>query len=311
LIAYFKNEPLEIKPGESFKYSNAGYILLGRIIEIVSGQAYGDFIEKNIFERIGMSSSYYGSTKDIIKNRASGYQVEQNKFTNADYMSLTLPYSAGSILSTVEDLLKWQNALISNTLLKQASFEQATKASVLNNGRKIPYGYGFRLAKLGKSPVIAHTGSTKGFTSIAFFLPKENIYIVALTNCNCKNVNNVAKQVAQLFVTAPKANKTSSDDKIAQQNRKSVDVPLEILKKHVGSYEVKPNVNLTIGLNDSNHLYLLAPGQTKRIELFAETPNHFFLKISNAEITFNKNEQNKIISLTMNQSGRKIIAKKN
>lgn len=108
-----------------------------------------------------------------------------------------------------------------------------------------------------------------------------------------------------------KANKTSSENKKAQQNRKSVDVPLEILKKYVGSYEVKPNVNLTIGLNDSKHLYLLAPGQTKRIELFAETPNHFFLKISNAEITFNKNEQNKIISLTMNQSGRKIIAKKN
>ncbi|MGK0414486.1 MAG: CubicO group peptidase (beta-lactamase class C family), partial [Polaribacter sp.] len=231
LIAYFKNEPLEFKPGESFKYSNAGYILLGRIIEIVSGQPYGEFIEKNIFDKIGMSSSYYGSTKEIIKNRASGYQVEQNKFTNADYMSLTLPYSAGSILSTVEDLLKWQNALYSNSLLKQSSFEQAIKPSVLNSGKKIPYGYGFRLAKLGKSPVIAHSGSTKGFTSIAFFLPKENIYIVALTNCNCKNVNNVTKQVAQLFVTIPKANKTSSDDKMAQQNRKSVELPLEILKK--------------------------------------------------------------------------------
>ena len=311
LITYFKNEPLEFKAGESFKYSNAGYILLGRIIEIVSEQSYGDFIEKNVFERIGMSSSYYGSTKEIIKNRASGYQMEQNKFANTDYMSLTLPYAAGSILSTVEDLLKWQNALYSNGLLKKSSFELAIKPSVLNNGKKIPYGYGFRLANLRESNVIAHTGSTKGFTSIAFFLPKENIYIVALTNCNCKNVNNVTKQVAELFVTMPKVNKISIDDKMAQQHRKSVTVPLETLKKYVGTYEVKPNVNLTIGMDDSNHLYLLAPGQTKRIEFFAETQNHFFLKISNAEITFNKNEKNKIISLTMNQSGRKIVAKKN
>ncbi|WP_431134709.1 serine hydrolase [Psychroserpens mesophilus] len=311
LIAYFKDEPLEFKPGENFKYSNAGYIVLGRIIEIISDQSYGDYIEQSIFDKIGMASSFYGSTKEIIKNRASGYQMEKDSFTNAEYMSLTLPYSAGSILSTVEDLLKWQNALNSNVLLKQTSFKQAIKPSVLNNGKKIPYGYGFRLAKLGESPIIAHTGSTKGFTSITFFLPRENIYIVALTNCNCKNVNSIAKQVAQLFVTVPKANKMSSDDQMAQQNRKSIDVPLEILKKYVGTYEVKSNVNLTIGLDNTNQLYLLAPGQTKKVELFAETQNHFFIKIVNAEITFNKNEVNNVISLTMNQSGRKISAKKN
>ncbi len=111
LISYFKNTPLDFKPGTNFKYSNAGYIVLGLIIEIVSKQSYEDFIETTIFKKIGMSSSYYGSNKEVIKNRVSGYQVKQNTFTNADYMSLTLPYAAGSILSTVDDLLKWQNAL--------------------------------------------------------------------------------------------------------------------------------------------------------------------------------------------------------
>ena len=226
LIAYFKDEPLEFKPGERFKYSNAGYILLGRIIEIVSGQPYSDFIEQNIFDKIGMKNSSCGDMKQVIPNLTKGYIIEQNDFVKSDYINLSLAYSAGAILSTTEDLLKWQNALLSNTLLKASSIKQAMTPTLLNSGKRVPYGYGFRFSKLGNSPVIAHTGSTKGFTSIALFLPKEKLYITALTNCNCKNVNNVAKQVAELFVNLP-------DDKITevennQPERKSIDVPSEI-----------------------------------------------------------------------------------
>ena len=309
LIAYFKDEPLEFKPGERFKYSNAGYILLGRIIEIVSGQPYSDFIEQNIFDKIGMKNSSCGDMKQVIPNLTKGYIIEQNDFVKSDYINLSLAYSAGAILSTTEDLLKWQNALLSNTLLKASSIKQAMTPTLLNSGKRVPYGYGFRFSKLGNSPVIAHTGSTKGFTSIALFLPKEKLYITALTNCNCKNVNNVAKQVAELFVNLPDNKITDVENN--QPERKSIDVPSEILSDYTGTYEVKPNVNLTIGLDNTNQLYLLAPGQTKKVELFAETQNHFFVKIVDAEITFNTNEKGKVISLTMNQSGRKITAKKN
>ncbi len=311
LITYFKDEPLAFMPGEKFKYSNAGYILLGQIIETISKQSYGQFIQENIFDKIGMTSSYCGDKKQVIPNRSRGYIIKQNEFVKSDYMNLSLAYSAGALLSTTEDLLKWQNALLQNTLLKESSIKQAMTPTLLNSGKKIPYGYGFRLSRLGNSPVIAHTGSTKGFTSIALFLPQENMYIAVLTNCNCKNVNNVAKQVAELFVTSPDVNKVSAVTKTIEQEKKSIAVSAEILNNYTGTYEVKPNVNLTIGLDNTNQLYLLAPGQTKKVKLFAETQNHFFVKIADAEITFNKNETNNVISLTMNQSGRKIIAKKN
>ncbi|REG89390.1 serine hydrolase [Winogradskyella sediminis] len=311
LITYFKDEPLAFMPGEKFKYSNAGYILLGQIIETISKQSYGQFIQENIFDKIGMTSSYCGDMKQVIPNRSTGYIIKQNEFVKSDYMNLSLAYSAGAILSTTEDLLKWQNALLQNTLLKESSIKQAMTPTLLNSGKKIPYGYGFRFSRLGNSPVVAHTGSTKGFTSIALFLPQENMYITVLTNCNCKNANNVAKQVAELFVTSPDVNKVSAVTKTIEQEKKSIAVSAEILNNYTGTYEVKPNVNLTIGLDNTNQLYLLAPGQTKKVELFAETQNHFFVKIVDAEITFNKNETNNVISLTMNQSGRKIIAKKN
>ena len=306
LITYFKNEPLEFLPGEKFKYSNAGYILLGKIIETVSKKSYGEFIKEHIFDKVGMSSSSYGNKKQNIKNSVSGYKVENNKFIKVDFMNLSLAYSAGGILSTTKDLLNWQNALLSNTLLKAQSLKKAMTPTVLNNGKKIPYGYGFRFSRLGRSPVIAHTGSTKGFTSLSIFLPKEKVYITALSNCNCKNINNVAKEVASQFVIIPKGNKIDTSN---TSQRKPINVALKRLKEYVGSYEVRPNVSLKIGIDATNQLYLLAPGQTKSIRLFAAKENHFFVKELKVEITFNI-KNNQTVSLTMHQSGRKITAKK-
>lgn len=311
LISYFKNEPLDFIPGTRFKYSNAGYILLGRIIEITSGKSYADFIEQHIFNKIKMTSSSYGKNKEIIKNRASGYQKTQNIFLNADYMSMTLAYAAGGILSTVEDLLKWQNALNSNTIIKRSSLEKALKATKLNNGEVIPYGYGFRLVNLKGSPVIAHSGSTKGFTSIAMYLPKEKIFITALSNCNCKNVSEVSKKIALLF-----ADKSVSNTKLSLKNssvlkRELATVSIEILKQFTGTYEVKSNLNITIGLDDNDSLFLIAPNQTKKIKLFAKNDSQFYVKVSNTEITFNRDSENEVTSLIINQSGRKIVANKN
>ena len=308
LVDYFKNEPLDFIPGDRFKYSNAGYILLGRIIEVVSGQSYEDFIENNIFNKIEMTSSYYGNRKEIIKNRVSGYHTNQNIYYNADYISLTLPYAAGSILSTVGDLWKWQNALNSNILIKRSSFEKAIRLTVLNSGKKIPYGYGFRITNLEGSPVIAHTGSTKGFTSIALFLPNENAYIVILTNCNCKNISEIAKKIAIQVIDKPISKSVPSLNDSSASKKKSISAPLEVLKQFTGIYSVKANVNIRIGLDESNNLYLVAPGQSKKIELFTEAKDVFYVKISNAKITFNKNEKDEVVSLTLNQSGRQVLA---
>lgn len=110
LIDVFKNEPMEFDAGENYKYNNSGYILLGHIIEVVSGETYEDFVQKNIFDPIGMTQSYYGSKSKLIKGRANGYS-EGNGYENGRYLSMTLPYAAGSLMSTVDDMLKWQNAL--------------------------------------------------------------------------------------------------------------------------------------------------------------------------------------------------------
>ena len=141
LIDKFKNEPMEFEPGTEFNYNNSGYILLGHIIEVVTGDTYENFIEKNIFETLGMKNSRYGKMNEIIPNRANGYsEAEGDSFINANYLSLTLPYAAGSLMSTVDDLLLWQNAISANTLIKRSSLETAINGSTLANGKKYLMG---------------------------------------------------------------------------------------------------------------------------------------------------------------------------
>src|SRR3954452_22331375 len=104
LIAAFRDKSLDFQPGSKRKYSNSGYYLLGYIIEKVSGQKYADFIRQNIFTPLGMVNSGYESNTVIISNRATGYMVEGNELCNADHLDWSIPFSAGALYSTTEDL---------------------------------------------------------------------------------------------------------------------------------------------------------------------------------------------------------------
>lgn len=119
LITFFKNQPMEFAPGTKWNYNNSGYFLLGYIIEKVSGKTYPEYVEETFFKTLGMTNSYYGSNSKIIKNRASAYSKNDSGFVNAEPLSMTLPYAAGSLQSTVEDLYKWNQALHSFKLIKK------------------------------------------------------------------------------------------------------------------------------------------------------------------------------------------------
>ena len=244
LIEYIKKQPLKFNSGEQFSYSNSGYILLGRIIEIVTGNSYEEFIENYIFKKVKMNDSKYGNNKEIIKNRASGYQFNGKDYINATYMSMTLPYASGSILSTVDDLLKWQNALNSGMLIKQSNFMKATNGSVLNNGQKIPYGYGWYKRKINNSTAIAHGGTTSGFMSNSIYLKKENVYIIALTNCYCKKNKDIQKityEIASLFTQ----NTSETDIEKVQLSKNE-------LRKWIGTYRLANNTSISIELINNN-----------------------------------------------------------
>ena len=182
IISSFKKLPLEFEPGERYEYSNSEYVLLGYIIEKISGMSYENFIQQYIFDRLGMKNSYYGSSDRIIPDRANGYQLNDSSYQNAEYISMTIPYAAGSLMSTVDDMFLWSKAIHHNTLISEKSKQIAFTNYTLKNGKHSNYGYGWAINELAGTTSIEHTGGINGFTTSGIYLPGSNIYSIVLTN---------------------------------------------------------------------------------------------------------------------------------
>jgi CubicO group peptidase (beta-lactamase class C family) len=198
LIDFFKNEPMDFQPGEKFKYSNSGYIILGYIIESVSGESYADFVEQHIFKKLNMKNSYYASHRKVINNRASGYHKKGNEYVNSRYIDFSIPYASGSLMSTVNDMYKWQEAIKNNLLISKETTEKAFTNYTLNNGKHIDYGYGWHIETTNDIRSYEHGGSIFGFKSMGVYLPDLDIYVIGLTNCDCNSPTKVTREIAEL-----------------------------------------------------------------------------------------------------------------
>lgn len=203
MIDYFKNRPMRFTPGTKWEYSNSNYFLLGYIIETITGKTYADYLESHIFKPLGMSNSYYASETKVIKNRADGYSKGEQELTNAEYLSMTQPYAAGAILSTVEDLFKWQQAVHSYKLITRESLNKALTRYTLSTGEKTNYGYGWRLGYIQNSPSIWHGGMINGFIAMEMYLPKEDVFVAVLSNCECNSPEDVTAKLAALAIGEP------------------------------------------------------------------------------------------------------------
>ncbi len=203
IIDYFKNEPADFKPGEQWFYNNSGYIVLGYIIEKVSGIEYEDFIQQRIFDPLRMKNSYYGDKSKIIKNRASGYQPTSQGFRNAPQISMTIPYAAGSLMSCVDDMFLWHKAIRDNTLITAKSKAKAHANTTLNNGDLTNYGYGWQINELNNKLSIEHGGGIFGFVTQGVYVPDEDIYAVVLTNANGNSPQDITLRLASMVMDTP------------------------------------------------------------------------------------------------------------
>ena len=199
LIKFFRNEPVDFNPGEKYKYNNSGYIVLGYIIEKISGLSYAEYIQQNIFDKLNMTNSTYANHRKLIKNRASGYH-DRKGYQNAMFISYTLPYAAGALMSTIDDMNLWQQALTKNTLLKKETLQKAYRNYTLNNGEKINYGYGWNIKTINSEISYEHGGSIFGFKSMGIYIPSKDIYVVTLTNCDCISPTQLTRDITKIIL---------------------------------------------------------------------------------------------------------------
>lgn len=200
MVDFFKNEPADFLPGEKFEYNNSGYIILGYIIELVSGLTYEDFIEKNIFEKIAMTHSRYANDREVIPQRAYGYHKKTYGYVNKTVINYSVPYASGALISTAADLLKWQNALNQPVLVSESTLKKAFMPYQLNSGETIMYGYGWHIKNIDGTLTREHGGSIFGFKSMGVYIPSEDIYVLGLSNCDCHSPTQVVRSIAALML---------------------------------------------------------------------------------------------------------------
>ena len=205
MIDSFKNDKLDFEPGSQWRYNNSGYFLLGAIIERVSGMPYAKFVEQRIFVPLGMTNTAYEGYERGTAPRAAGHSGAPGRFEPSPPLSMSQPYAAGSLASTVDDLARWDAAVSSGKLLKAASWQKAFAPYTLDGGAPTKYGYGWMLDKVQGAPTIGHGGGINGFRTFALRVPSEKLYVAVLTNSDSGLVapEMVANKVAAIAIGKP------------------------------------------------------------------------------------------------------------
>lgn len=274
LVDLFKDKPMQFEPGERWAYNNSGYILLGAIIEKVSGETYEHFVESHIFKPLGMTGSCYGSTEHVIPRRVPGYQSGKGGFVNAPYLSMTQPYAAGSLLSTVDDLAVWSDAVFSGKLVKKEWLDKAFAPYKLKSGESSGYGYGWFFADFAGHRSVEHGGGINGFTSYEMTFPADKVFVAILTNSAVEGRDPEPRAVEIAWLALG----------LTEPERKAVTLTDRNLDEVVGVYanDMKQEYYFS---REGMTLFAQRQGGSKN-DLLAASSNEFFLKENPARFVF-------------------------
>jgi len=293
LVTAFRDDPLDFPPGETRKYSNAGYYLLGFLIEKISGQAYGEFVRENIFKPLAMNDSGYVSNSAIISNRASGYHLTASGIENAKFYDESLLFSAGGLYSTAEDLLHWEQSLFGGKLLSAASLKQMITPF------KHDFACGLVVSQIDDHSVIEHSGDMDGFTSDLVYFPEDKLTVIVLNN-----LGGETKSIASKVAAAAHGEKV-----ILPSEHHEISLPPEQLAQFTGTYrDIIPGYDAVITLEAGHLAAQIADGE-KHI-LFPESSSTFFDQGSEAQFKFLLDENREPTILLYIQSGHKMQATK-
>ena len=193
--------PLFFRPGSRFDYSNTGYFVLASIIEKISEKSYGDFLNTNIFEPLQMNNSYvYRFEQDIVKDdQLSGYRLYR-RWRHAKISATVNDAIVGdkNVYSTAEDLLKWINGLNSGKIISKNTLQEMYSKGETKYGRKIPYGYGFRINDKTSEKIIYHNGKWNGFSTSIKQYTDSDLVIITLEHSNYNSLNYLNNKVKSL-----------------------------------------------------------------------------------------------------------------
>ena len=282
----FRDVPLNFQPGEQWSYTNLGYIVLGYLLEKVSGESYEEFIRQNIFTPLGMNDSGLLSFVTIIPRRANGYWPGSNGIENAERWDPLIGFSAGSLYSTTEDLLRWEEGLFDGRLLTPASLHKMTTPF------RSDYACGLHVNRVNGHLMIEHDGNNIGFNADMAYYPEEKITVIVLANLNGTVTGEMTKALAAVAYGESPPNPSV---------HKEIPLPNGILARYAGIYQFS-GWSLKIVPEGSHLLVEFDNGST--LPVFPESDTKFFSKPWPIVFEFSKNDSGEFPVLIKHQNGK-------
>ncbi|MXO95924.1 serine hydrolase [Erythrobacter aquimaris] len=299
LIARFSDKPLEFEPGAKWAYSNSGYLLLSAIVEEVGGSPYAEFVKENFFTPLQMADTAIDVTAEIVPYRASGYSPSDDAMVNADYVDMGIPQGAGALYSTTHDLLKWQRGLFGGKVLRPESLAMMV-APAIEAMPDSGYGMGVLVTEKDDGRLIWHGGGIEGFNSFLGHDPDRNITVVVLANLN----GGAANTLGQSLVTLARGGEVT-----LPSERVTADLPIENLAQYEGVYAITPEFKISI-FERNGALMTQATGQDAFPIFAEERKDWFFLKVVDARLHFQRDDNGDVTGLVLHQGGREAPATK-
>jgi CubicO group peptidase (beta-lactamase class C family) len=300
---------LAFTPGSQISYSNAGYNLLGKIIEKVSGMPYEKYLQENIFQPLGMNNTGYEHPDLKLKNVATGYIFSENgSYTDLGESDVSGAFSAGALYSTAEDMYKWDQALYTEKLVKASTLNQAFSPATLNDGSTIKYGFGWMVSQWRGLKEVGHGGDITGFNSYIARYPDEQFTVIVLSNIEMRppgplpDAGILTHKIAEIYLS----------DKISSTKEHiAISLDPKILDSYTGQYKwinaskgwIEASGEVLTIYKNNNQLF----GHTKvrDIEINAEGENQFFMK-DNSTIKF-LIEKDKVTGMVFDAMGLGVV----
>jgi CubicO group peptidase (beta-lactamase class C family) len=302
-----EKDPLEFTPGERMNYSNTGYQVLGRIIEKVTGQSYEDYLRAAIFEPLGMQGSGMDHYAPIVANRASGYDRDGGAgYVNAPPGDMAGAFSAGGLYSTVEDLYRFDQALLTGALLKPETAAAAFTPGRLNDGTATSYGFGWMLANHRGLRETGHGGDGTGFNTWNAYYPDSGLIVIVLSNVGMRpagpfpNAADLAHQIAAIYI---------GDQMLPEEKPVEVMLDPALLQSYAGVYTLEGRQEvvdvtgdtITFRVEDGR---LVAYTKMPKIVLCAESESSFYVQQENSNhIAFVRDADGKVTGIVLHLMG--------
>jgi CubicO group peptidase (beta-lactamase class C family) len=289
MVGRFRSRPLEFAPGSRHAYSNSNYLVLGLLVERLSGQSYQEFVREAVLAPLGLNDTGVETSLEILPRRASGYWRREGRMLNAPFSDMSVPHAGGAMYSTTHDLRRWCEAILHDQLLAPESRRKLLTPALDS------YALGLRVAQFKGRTVIEHGGNISGFSSHLRHYPEEGLTVVVLSNVTSGDgiPELLVRQLAETAL-GPDSGRLAAAATV---------VPVAVLENYSGVYDVGGGKTVTFRVADGT--LVATPSGQSPVAVKAVSETRFSFENPSLEVEFVRDPATgRVTHLQMLRDGR-------